>query len=356
MALVSLLRNLTLRVLVLGILGLALPMAATAQSNPFEGGWTLQPEASSLRFQSVKNLTKIESSGFVTFTGAIEPSGAARITVLLDSVDTKIDLRNVRMRFLLFETFQFPEAMIETTIDPAWVTDLETVRRKTVLLPYTLSLHGVTKAFEAEVTLTLIDANLVAVSTAAPIPVATSDFALDDGVRKLEEAATVAIVPSATVSFDFIFARNGTAAATPAPVLEQPAAVALEAAGDFDPEACKGRFEVLSRSGNIYFRAGSARLDPQSAPLLDSLADIIARCPGMTIEVSGHTDADGSEATNQRLSQQRAESVAAYLASKGIEPGHMVSVGYGEARPVAGNDTAENKARNRRIEFAVVNG
>ena len=116
-----------------------------------------------------------------------------------------------------------------------------------------------------------------------------------------------------------------------------------------------GRFDILSKSDGIYFKIGSARLDAKSAPLLNNLADIISRCPGMIVEVGGHTDSDGSAATNMRLSTARANSVIAYLASKGITSDRTVGVGYGEEKPVAPNDTKKNKWRNRRIEFAVIN-
>jgi OmpA-OmpF porin, OOP family len=330
--------------------------AALAQGGPFDRGWTLQPGASTLRFQSVKNASVVESSGFATFSGQIDPQGAVELRVLLDSVDTRIDLRNVRMRFLFFETFQFPEAVITARIDPALLADLPTLRRKTLVLPFTLNLHGIARSAEAEVVVTLLGDDMVAVSTGTPISLKVADYGLEGGVKKLEEAAGVAIVPTATVSFDFVFARNAGGAPAVVPAAPAvPAQAALETA-TLDLEACKGRFEILSRSGNIYFGAGSARLDPRSAPLLDSLADIIRRCDGLRIEVSGHTDSDGSATTNQRLSEQRARAVARYLQSSGIAEDRLVVVGHGEDRPVVANDTAENKARNRRIEFAVVNG
>ncbi|MES2666182.1 MAG: OmpA family protein [Pseudomonadota bacterium] len=345
--------------LVLVATALGFGQIAVAQDSPFASGWTLQPAASSLRFQSVKNEVKVESSQFATYSGEIAADGTATVKILLDSVDTKVDLRNVRMRFLFFETFQYPQAVITARLDPAAFADLAQVRRKTVTLPYTLDLHGVTKAFEADVVVTYLSDDLVAISSGAPIAVAAEDFNLTAGVEKLQEAANVRIIPSATVSFDFMFARNGGAAAAPAttPVeAAAPATAALEAEGNFDAEACKGRFEILSRSGNIYFRSGSAQLDGKSAPLLDSLADIVTRCPGMVIEVSGHTDSDGSDVANQRLSEQRAGAVAQYLTAKGIDAARFTVVGRGESQPVAANDTAANKARNRRIEFQVVNG
>ncbi len=339
-----------------------LPLQITAQASEFANGWTLQRDASSIRFQSVKNLTKVESSGFAEFSGQINEAGAAEIRIFLDSVDTKIDLRNVRMRFLLFETFQFPEAVITAQVDPAALADLATVRRKIIPLPVTLELHGVTKTLDAEVAVTLLGEDLVAISSTAPISVATADFNLDGGVKKLEEAANVASGPSATVTLDFMFARNGGAlevagaAASQEPVTTAAAAsTALEPEGNLDDEACKGRFEILSRTDNIYFASGSANLDRRSEPLLDSLVDIISRCPDLNIEVGGHTDSDGSASGNKRLSERRASAVVKYLVTKNVPDARVVSVGYGEERPVAANDTPDGKRRNRRIEFTVVN-
>lgn len=330
-----------------------------AQNNPFASGWDLNAEASNIKFQSVKNQTKVESSSFATFSGAIEPDGSANIKVLLDSVDTKIDLRNVRMRFLFFETFKFGEATVSLKLTPDMITGLETVRRKTLSLPFEFDLHGVTKTLTADVTVTLLTDDIVSVASATPLSIAVADFNLADNITKLEEAAGgITIVPSATVSFDFLFNRRGGPA--PTVVAEttretQPTSVALEAEGDFSIEACKGRFEILSRTGNIYFRTASARLDRESVPLLTSVIDIVRRCPGLTLEVSGHTDSDGGDAANQALSERRAQSVTQYLADNGIDTSRIRSVGYGEARPAFPNDSRTNKSRNRRIEFAVLN-
>lgn len=330
----------------------ACPAAAQA---PFEGGWTLNPEMSNLSFQSVKKQTVVESSGFATFQGVIDESGAAKVTVLLDSVDTKIDLRNVRMRFLFFETFKYPEAQITAQIDPALIADLATVRRKQVPVEYTIDLHGVVKSYQSMVTATLLTDDMVSVASATPISIPVADFNLTEGLGKLQDAANVTIIPSATVSFDWVFARNtSTVAVAPAAAPVKPANAALEAEGDFDREACKGRFEILSRTGNIYFASGSARLDAKSAPLLDSLANIVLRCPGMVIEVGGHTDSVGSEATNTRLSDARARSVVAYLQGKGLGNDTTIPKGYGEAQPIADNSTPAGRSDNRRIEFKVL--
>lgn len=278
--------------------------------------------------------------------------------ILLDSVDTKVDLRNVRMRFMFFETFQYPEATITLQISPENVADLAQVRRKVMLLPYTINLHGVTKTLEADLALILISDDLVAISTNEPITLSVADFDLTEGTEKLQEAANVEIIPFSTITFDFIFKRlslkNGasaTAMATP----KKPASAALESEGDFSLEACIGRFEILSRTGNIYFPPGSASLDRKSGPLLDTVVDIAGRCPGLVIQAGGHTDSLGAEEANQRLSECRAKSVASYMTDSGIEPARVLSVGFGEKRPVAENETEKGRSRNRCIEFSVGN-
>ncbi len=344
------------------MIGVLSGSALVAQPAAFESGWTLQPQASSLSFQSIKDGTKVESSSFASLEGEIAEDGTATIEVHLESVDTKIDLRNVRMRFLFFETFLYPKAIITTRIDAALLADLPQIRRKVVRLPYELDLHGIKKSFEADVVVMLLGDDQVAVTTAQPISVAITDFNMSEGLAKLEEAAGLPIIPSATVSFDFMFSRNGTGGGTDvaqatalvpaAPVTE--GSRAQESTGDFGREECSTRFETLSQSGNIFFGSGSVRLDDKSAPLLNELSGIIKRCPGMVIEVAGHTDSVGGEGANLRLSERRAASVAEFLTGTGIAANRVVSAGFGEAEPVASNDTPEGRSRNRRIEFSIV--
>ena len=332
---------------------------------PFQDGWQLQPETSALRFQSVKNNAVVEGSSFAIFAGAIDEEGNAVVRIAADSVDTVIDLRNLRMRFLFLETFTFPEAVVTVHLDPALLADLATLRRMTLPLPYTLELHGVTQDRVSDVTVTLITDDKVAISSAGPIPVAAADFNLTEGVTKLQEAAGVTILPFGSVTFDFVFIRNGTdglgtGTAPVADIAAVPntastgASAALEAEGNFDAEACLGRFEILSRAGNINFRSASAVLDDSSNALLDNLFDIVNRCPGMVLQVGGHTDSDGTGATNLALSERRAAAVIDYLTAKGIAADRLVAQGYGEAEPLLPNTSADNMRRNRRIQFTVI--
>lgn len=182
---------------------------ATAQSvDPFENGWSLNAESSQLRFLSIKKGNLVETHSFAAFSGQISEDGEAKVRVLLDSVDTKIDLRNVRMRFLFFETFLYPEATITTQLDPGVLTNLHTVGRKLINLNFTLSLHGVNVDRTAQVAVTLISNDRIAVSTTTPIVLTLSEFNLNSGLEKLQEAANVTIVPLGIVSFDFVFDRS----------------------------------------------------------------------------------------------------------------------------------------------------
>ena len=324
--------------------------AAHTQDNPLAPGWTLVAKSSKLQFQSVKNMSKVETSSFASYNGHIDPDGRAIITVQLDSVDTKIDLRNVRMRFLLFETFLHPEAFVNLTINAADFSALATARRQTFAVSFELDLHGVKQQMQTDVVATLITNDMVSVASTAPVLVAFDQFNLMDGMQKLQEAANVTITPSGLVSFDFVFQRDGDGTAVVAEIA--PAETALEAEGNFDQEACLGRFEILSRANAIYFSSGSARLSNDSAPLLDSMIEIINRCPGIHVVVEGHTDSIGSDALNQNLSEARAASVMTYLAGAGIAADRLTSIGYGESRPVASNDNSHDRSRNRRIQFS----
>jgi outer membrane protein OmpA-like peptidoglycan-associated protein len=333
------------------------PQAAFAQSI-FAPGWTMNTETASLRFQSVKKETVVESSTFATYTGTIDEDGLASVRILMDSVDTKVDLRNVRMRFLLFETFQFPEATVTMQLDPAQLADLEDVRRKVMNVTYTIDLHGVTSEREAEIAVTLLDNDTVSVTSATPISLPAADFNLEAGITKLEEAAKVDIIPSGTVTFDFTFSRADSAAgfvtASNAMDTEAGFHVAMEEEGNFSLASCENRLDTMSLANAVYFALGSSRLDTASEPMLNDVAEIVNRCPDLAIRVNGHTDSQGTESNNQVLSEARARAVRAFLVEAGADSERVESVGFGETIPVVDNDTAENRQRNRRIEFSII--
>ena len=102
---------------------------------------------------------------------------------------------------------------------------------------------------------------------------------------------------------------------------------------------------------NVRFEPASDVILPEGRQMLDELNKILATAPNVPVEISGHTDSDGNEKLNVDLSKRRAAAVKRYLASKGVAAARLSSDGFGSAKPVADNASAEGKARNRRIEF-----
>jgi len=101
----------------------------------------------------------------------------------------------------------------------------------------------------------------------------------------------------------------------------------------------------------VEFESGKAELTPTGKAILDEMAVALRKLNNRKVDIIGHTDSAGLRATNQGLSQARAEAVKAYLASHGINGDLLTASGQGPDRPIASNDTAEGRARNRRIEF-----
>lgn len=105
---------------------------------------------------------------------------------------------------------------------------------------------------------------------------------------------------------------------------------------------------------NIEFETGKATIRAESMPLLRDIAQYVKRSPRLVMEIRGHTDNRGGTDLNQKLSEARAQSVATALIGMGVQKSQLRIVGLGESKPLAGNDTEENRRRNRRTEFAIV--
>jgi outer membrane protein OmpA-like peptidoglycan-associated protein/tetratricopeptide (TPR) repeat protein len=104
---------------------------------------------------------------------------------------------------------------------------------------------------------------------------------------------------------------------------------------------------------NIFFDLGKATLRPESVNELERLKALLTELPGLKIEISGHTDSRGSDASNQLLSENRAKAVVDYLIKNGIAADRLTYKGYGKNQPIAPNDTEANMQLNRRTEFKV---
>jgi outer membrane protein OmpA-like peptidoglycan-associated protein len=119
-------------------------------------------------------------------------------------------------------------------------------------------------------------------------------------------------------------------------------------------EACQTAYNTLLKGRVINFASGSAVLADDSKPLLDALSAVAVRCGTYKVELGGHTDAKGDTTANQALSERRAQSVADYLVSKSVPATQLGVTGYGETAPIDASGSADADAKNRRIEFKVI--
>jgi outer membrane protein OmpA-like peptidoglycan-associated protein len=132
---------------------------------------------------------------------------------------------------------------------------------------------------------------------------------------------------------------NPAVTAAPAPVAAPPA------------EAPPVKRKIVLRG--VHFDFDKATIRPEAKPVLDEAIGALKQAGNVTILTEGHTDSIGSAEYNQRLSERRARAVRDYMVSGGIAPSRIESVGMGESKPVASNDTAEGRAENRRVELRV---
>src|SRR5215470_2927764 len=111
---------------------------------------------------------------------------------------------------------------------------------------------------------------------------------------------------------------------------------------------------TLNMPGNITFATDSSDLNAGFFDVLNSVGKVVNEFQQTVIEVAGHTDSTGSDQYNQQLSTRRADAVAAYLKTRSVRADRIITVGAGESHPVATNDTAEGRQRNRRVELTLV--
>ena len=120
------------------------------------------------------------------------------------------------------------------------------------------------------------------------------------------------------------------------------------------PEECELAVREILKDQKINFEPGSGTLDEAAGPIIDEIAAILTECSGVRLEIQGHTDSQGREEMNLALSQTRAQSVLNALHDRRILTGSFVAKGYGEASPIADNETEEGREANRRIDFVLI--
>ena len=111
---------------------------------------------------------------------------------------------------------------------------------------------------------------------------------------------------------------------------------------------------TLNMPGNVTFATDSSDLSPAFFNVLNSVGKVLAEYEQTVVEVAGHTDSTGSESYNQSLSERRATSVSSYLSGQGVISQRVITLGMGEARPVADNGSLAGRQANRRVEITMV--
>ena len=123
---------------------------------------------------------------------------------------------------------------------------------------------------------------------------------------------------------------------------------------DFEDAAMTDRGIMVTFDSDLLFPLNSSYLTDQAKREIDKLVNLLADYPNASLIVDGHTDATGTEEYNQWLSEKRAESVRKYIADHGIEDSRITTNGYGQAKPIAANNTKEGRQQNRRVEVTIV--
>lgn len=195
--------------LMIGLLGLALCGAVAADS------WTLDNAASRLSFVSTKAGTVAEVHRFDALSGSLGPDGRFSVTIDLDSVDTAIDIRDQRMREMLFETGEFPTATLTAQVDMRQVESIEPGEQSDIATEAQLDIHGVTVNLTVNATVARLDARTLLVTSSEPLVVTASQFGLGAGVDKLREIAGLpSISPAVPVTFRLTLRQEDRSAVT----------------------------------------------------------------------------------------------------------------------------------------------
>lgn len=187
----------------LAALSVAVLFAGAAQAH-----WSLNNDASSLSFVTVKAENVAEVHTFDSLSGTIGDGGDVEIAIELASVNTMIAIRNERMQEMLFETSLFPDATITGSINLDALTDMEPGTSVARQIDFELSLHGQSVALAADVQITRTGEGVV-VSTLKPLIVMADSFSLAAGVEKLREVAGLPSISRAVpVSFTVVFEQG----------------------------------------------------------------------------------------------------------------------------------------------------
>jgi len=176
--------------------------------NAAQAHWSLDNDESQLSFVTVKADNVAEAHTFETLTGSIDDDGSIEISIELASVNTMIDIRNERMRTMLFDTAMFPNATISAKVDLDAIIAMAPGTSDTQSIEFSLELHGASNSYTTDVMITRSTHGVIA-TTLKPVIVSADTFALADGVESLREIAGLTRISKAVpVSFTVVFEQG----------------------------------------------------------------------------------------------------------------------------------------------------
>lgn len=178
---------------------------------PAHAEWTLDNEASRLTFVSTKAGSAAEVHTFGALEGEVDADGNATIVIDLKTVDTAIEIRDERMREMLFETSTYPTATLAAVVDLGAVESIAVGATEVMTTEGQLGIHGTSVSLTIDMTVARLDENRVLAISRNPLVVNASQVGLLAGVEKLREIAGLpSISPAVPVNFMLAFERNGS--------------------------------------------------------------------------------------------------------------------------------------------------
>lgn len=197
-------------VMALGLITACSNPQSDTEFPPF-GSWTLVDTNSHISFVSVKKEAIAEThdfKGVTSLVGSVEADGTARVQIVLDGIESHIDVRNTRMREHLFETQKYPYATLSTNIDVAAYQGMDIGADVQKTIDVNVDMHGRQMVKPIQVTIHRMSTDTLSVETRTPIHINASDFGMGAGVLKLQELANLSsISPEVEASFTLLFER-----------------------------------------------------------------------------------------------------------------------------------------------------
>jgi polyisoprenoid-binding protein YceI len=188
---------------------LSITLLLALLAAPLHAGWSLVNEASLLTFVTIKKGTTAEVAHFKQLTGSVSDDGQVKLEIDLSSVDTNIEIRDQRMKELLFQVARYPAAVLRAQVDSTRLATLKPGEATAAKLALELDLHGHKKTLETVLHVTALTGERLLVHSISPVIVSAADFGLAEGIEKLREIAKLpAIATAVPVWVSLVFRKE----------------------------------------------------------------------------------------------------------------------------------------------------